>query len=235
MSQLRLLFHRYDKHALAFLRPQVQFFSNNATDLESITPNARYEKLLRSIVLDIWKKNYKSFDRDNEKLRRDIRKLEEERQKIFELHRSGAYSNEEFREQKAIVNRRITETHSMMRETLAEEFDMEEALDYCFAFVRNTAATWLRLEPKYDLRLRFQKLIFEPNVEFDGRKFGTTNLSTIYKLNQEYDGQESTLVALTGKSWNHILADLSQWHRFGCETKLCPSDSCSTDGVAQAA
>src|SRR5205807_3112006 len=135
-------------------------------------------------------------DEENNRLQNTIKRLEEERQRIFDLHRTGTYSNEEFLEQKRLVNQKITEKRSMIQDKHAEELNMEEALDYCFAFVRNTAATWLRLRPKYDIRLRFQKMIIEKNISFDGEKFGTADLSPIYKLNQEFGGQETTLVAL---------------------------------------
>src|SRR6266478_1458638 len=202
--------------------PKESFEQNFVEYLESITPDRQYEKLFKAVVLDIWKNNYASLDEENNRLRNSIKRLEEERQRIFDLHRSGTYSNEEFLEQKRLVNQKITEKRCMTQDKNVEEFDMEEALDYCFAFVRNTAATWLRLRPKYDIRLRFQQMIFEKNVGFDGKKFGTADLTPIYKLNQEFDGQETALVALVGKSWNRIVEHLIAWHRFAID--LASSD-----------
>ena len=73
-----------------------------------------------------------------------------------------------------------------------------QALDYCFQFVRNTAFTWLRLKAKYDIRLRFQKMVFEKNINFDGEKFGTADLSLVYRYNRECGGKKSNLVAPRG-------------------------------------
>ncbi len=75
---------------------------------------------------------------------------------------------------------------------------MEEPLDYCFKFMRSTAETWLRLKTKYDIRLRFQKMIFEEYISFDSKKFGTNNLSCVYKLNQDSATEKSALVAPGG-------------------------------------
>jgi len=207
--------------------PKGTFEQNFVEYLESITPDRRYEKLFKAVVLDIWKNNYSSLDEENNKLRSSIKRLEEERQRIFDLHRSGTYSNEEFLEQKRLVNQKITEKRCMIQDKRIEEFDMEEALDYCFEFVRNTAATWLRLAPKYEIRLRFQQRIFEKNISFDGKEFGTADMSPIYKLNHEFDGQESTLVALVRKNWNRIVEQLNAWQRFGIEMTSLQMDQSS--------
>ena len=73
---------------------------------------------------------------------------------------------------------------------------MEEALSYAFDFVRNTTKKWLAFE--YPERVRFQKMIFDGNVDFDGKKFGNGKLSLIYKGNQEYQAENSKLVTSRG-------------------------------------
>ena len=194
--------------------PKETFEQNFVEYLVSITPDLDYERAFKSVVLDIWKNNYKNLDTDNEKIRREIVRLEQERQRVFDLHRAGTYSNEEFTEQKTIINRKITAQRCLIQDKQIEELNMEEVLNACFQFVRNTAAAWLQFEDEYEIRLRFQKFVFEQNIPFDGKKFGTANLAPIYRLNQEYGGSRETLVALTGKSWNRLLVDLSKWSEF---------------------
>ena len=83
-----------------------------------------------------------------------------------------------------------------MNESRIEEFNMDEALTYSFNFVRESAKTWTRL--RYDFKLRFQKNVFPEKLQFSGEKFGTAKLASIYKLNQEYNGKKSNLVAPRG-------------------------------------
>ena len=72
---------------------------------------------------------------------------------------------------------------------------MEEALNYCFDFVRETSKTWLRLKKKnYGRLIRFQNQVFPQKINFNGEKFGTTDLSLIYKLNLENGANKSNLV-----------------------------------------
>src|SRR5205807_1817452 len=50
--------------------PKETFEQNFVEYLDSITPDERFEKLFREIVLDIWKNNYKNLDADNERIRK---------------------------------------------------------------------------------------------------------------------------------------------------------------------
>ncbi len=160
--------------------------------LNEITPTKKYEKLFKGIMLDIWQSNYKKFDETNGIVRKEIELLEKDRQSIFDKNRAGIYSDDEFLEQKERLNQQIREKTQLLQENRIEEFDMDEALTYCFNFVGDTAKTWLRL--KYENKLRFQNLIAPENFNFDGNKFGTNKLSSIYAINKEYDGKKSHLV-----------------------------------------
>jgi site-specific DNA recombinase len=164
--------------------------------LVDITPSGKYEKLFKAVVLDIWQSNYKKLDEQNARIRGELALLETERQKVFDFHRSGRYSDYEFLEQKNKINQSINQKHLLIQESRVEEFDMEAALDYCFGYVRATAKTWL--EADYPARLRFQKLVCKEKINFDGQKFGTAKLSQVYKINQESQGKKSKVVALPG-------------------------------------
>ena len=164
--------------------------------LNEITPDMQYEKWFKAIMLDIWQSNYKQFDEVNGKIRKELEKLEQDRQEVFALHRKGTYSDDEFLEQKDFINSKISEKSQLMNENRIEEFDMDEALTYCFQFVRHTSESWLRLG--YDNKLRFQRNVFAEKPHFNAGKFGTRKLSRIYALNQEYDGKKSHLAALVG-------------------------------------
>jgi hypothetical protein len=155
----------------------------------------KYEKLFKGVVMDIWQNNYKILDQNNSKIRKELDNLEQERQKIFDLHRKEKYSDQEFLEQKEFIKQKIWHKQTLLQENHLEEFDMEEALDYCFSFVRKTVSTWDALEETdFTKLLQFQKQIFPEKVEFDGKKFGTSKLSLIYKLNQDNSLENSNLV-----------------------------------------
>ena len=63
--------------------------------------------------------------------------------RFFDLHRSGVYNDNKDLEQKNMVNPEDTRKgkSSYVNENRVEEFDMDEALTYCFQFVRASAKT----------------------------------------------------------------------------------------------
>ncbi len=73
---------------------------------------------------------------------------------------------------------------------------MEEVLDYCFSYVRNSAAAWEKAQ--YERKLRLQKLVFAGKIKYDGEKLGTAELRQVYGINQAYRADKSSLVALRG-------------------------------------
>lgn len=167
--------------------------------LDRITPSKKYEKVFKAIMIDIWKKNYKKFSENSRKITREIESLEQERTKIFDLHRSQIYSDEEFLEQKRVINEKIYHKRQLLQDNYIEEFDMEEALNYCFRFVGESAKVWERMKKaRPEQLMRFQKQIFPENITFDGEKFGTKKVSLIYKLNKEFGDDNDNLVTLRG-------------------------------------
>ncbi len=162
--------------------------------LDAINPDKRYEKLFKAVVLDIWKNNHKSIDDQNANIRREIATLEAERQKVFEFHRSGKYSDDDFLEQKRLVDNKIIQKRNLMQDKQEEEFEMNEALEHCFKYVRTTAKSWI--DADYATKLRLQRMIFTGSVKYNGEKFGTPDLRLVYKINQHSRADKSSLVAL---------------------------------------
>jgi|CXWL01.1.fsa_nt_gi DNA invertase Pin-like site-specific DNA recombinase len=190
--------------------PREAFEQKFVEYLQEITPNKGFEKAFKEIVLDIWQTNYKKLDEKNAKVREQIEKLEQDRQRVFDLHRTGKYSDVEFFEQKEIINSEITQKRFLIQENHIEEFDMDEALTFCFQFVGQSAKTWVRLrENNFEHLMRFQNQVFPEKITFDGEKFGNTKMSPVYRLNKEFDGKKSTLVTNYSPSLEPTLAQTS--------------------------
>lgn len=190
-------YHHHDKDCQkAKSIPKESFEQLFVEYLDDITPDQEYEKLFKEIVLDIWKNNYKKIDEENVRINKQITTLTYERQKVFDFHLAGKYTTDEFEEQKKLINEKIAQKRLLVREKWDEEFEMEEVLEYCFSYVRNTAKSWI--EADYKEKIRFQKLVFAGRVEFDGEKFGTAELRQVYKINQTFQSDKSSLVAPRG-------------------------------------
>lgn len=183
---------------LASALPQDVVEQKFAEFLGEVSPSIKSEKAFRAVVMDVWQSNFKKLDADNARLRKEIETLEIERQRIFDMHRTGKYTDEEFYEQKQLVTVSLYQKRELLDDKRIEEFNMDEALDTCFQLTRDSGKTWQRLAHTPLLRDWFQKSVFPEKVTFDGEKFGTAKLSLIYKMNRERQADNSTLVTLRG-------------------------------------
>lgn len=166
--------------------------------LEKVGPDPKYEKIFRAIVLDVWQSNYKKLDAENEHIRKEIAQLELERQSVFDFHRAGKYTDEEFFSQKDQINKKIHGRKFLLQEKQVEEFDMEVALDFCFRYIRESGKTWQELKDLPAFRARFQKSVFPAKVSFNGEKFETDKIAMIYWLKGASRNKKSSLVRPVG-------------------------------------
>lgn len=195
--------------------PKETLEQNFVEHLQDISPKPRFEKVFTAIVADIWKKNYKKLDADHAEVEKEITNLKAQRQRIFDLYEAAKYTDEEFMEQKKNINIRIQQKELLREEKKIEEFNMDEALEYTFNFVRQSADTWIRLKKLPAHRVRFQNRVFPEKVPFDGQKFGTAKMSLIYEMNQQTGANKSKLVTHISRDWNQLLWELNQWRLFG--------------------
>jgi DNA invertase Pin-like site-specific DNA recombinase len=189
--------HKQNCEHAAFV-PKAHFEQMFVEYLQEITPSFKFEESFKAIVLDIWKNNFKKFDEENEQIKKAVTVLEQKRQRVFDLHQDKTYTDQEFKDQKSLLDDKIKKHMSLMHEKYDKEFKMDAALEYCFDFVRNTASTWVKLAKKPEDRLCFQKMVISENVQFSGNKFGNAKLTPIYNLYQQFLLDKSQLVTLPG-------------------------------------
>ncbi len=182
--------------------------------LGRLSPSLKYERAFKAIVLDTWSNKYSILEDARRRQRAERDSLEKERQRIFDAHRAGLYSDAEFLDQKTMVDQRLTRIEvDSPPEPDNDDFNVEEALDRCFDLVRDTADLWQRLD--YPGKLRFQKLLFDDGIlPYDGSRFGTAKLSPIFALSEEFDQKNSNLVTPIRAIWNQLIRDLENWVDF---------------------
>ena len=184
--------------------------------LTEVSPKHKeYEKIFKAVVMDVWQLNYKKLDADNARARKEIEVLEGERQRVFDLHRAGTYSDSEFKEQKDFINQQIQQKKMYLDEKRIEEFNMESALDFCFELVRDSGKTWQELTEHPEYCLRFQKLVFPQKVTFNGDKFGTAKTSLVFEINQTSGADLSNVVPEVRRNWNQLVSETFAWEKLG--------------------
>jgi site-specific DNA recombinase len=189
--------------------PRDQLETKFVQYLADLTPTPKFEQALKAIVSDQFTNRYKVVEEARQRHDRELDKLNTARQRIFDAHTKGLYSDEDFLQQKREIEERIARQQSLKPDAKSHEIDINAALDFTFKMIRNAPDHWPRLT--YEKRQRFQKLIFNGNITFDGTKFGTAQLSPIYALYRDCGPDVSTLVTPDGQIWNRILQELRAW------------------------
>jgi DNA invertase Pin-like site-specific DNA recombinase len=188
--------------------PKAHLESVFVSYLESVATKAGFEKLFARLVSDKWREIMRDSQHERGRIEREMESLRGERQRIFEFHRSGQYTDEEFREQREVVARRLLERQAALDRVDVSDFSLDAALRDCLRLTRETALLWQQSTPGW--RLRFQSLVFVGGeMRFDGIDFSNSPLTSIYQLNREFCTSPSTWVHHVGELWNQLLEDIN--------------------------
>ena len=96
---------------------------------------------------------------------------------------------QKFLERKQKIDNQVAAVKISMSECKIDQFDIEAALSYAIAFVRDLGRQWFDLPA--EIGPRFQKLIFPEGIPYTRNKgFGTAKLSVIFELNQQSHGSK---------------------------------------------
>lgn len=183
--------------------------------LRKNAPSSEALEVWRRVVLDTLREKCSDRRGESHQLDRELDLLKLERQRVFELHRSGFYGDTDFREQLRIVDTRIKQKSLLQAEKTSGEQNLANLLDQAMSELRHPAETWLELESDYQARLRFQERVFEGNLYWDGESFASTSNSAfrlVYRTNLEQLGSMSPLAAFVRENWNDLVRELQRWY-----------------------
>ena len=164
--------------------------------LESIQPESDILDLFEAVVMDVWKTKQASRIAEKRRVEKDLKSLEERRDRIDELIIEGVFGEETYQAHSERIQEEIVMRRLELDEADTELNDIEACLSYCKFFLSNCAALWEQAE--LNLKQRFQNLIFPEGIAFDGMSFGTARPAFIFKQLQPQTAQKCELVAPRG-------------------------------------
>jgi DNA invertase Pin-like site-specific DNA recombinase len=144
-------------------------------------------------------------------VQKELTELESARQKIFQLHRAGVYTNDEFLEQRSIVDDRIKQKHLSLVNRV-EEVDWDLKAETCLNLLSDPLATWQGFSSDFAKQLRFQKLLVPKGLTYDGQTLRTPKLSLIYELLEGSRDAKFRLEPLLEERWNEVVDELEAWN-----------------------
>ena len=201
----------------AFL-PKETLESSFVEHLAAIATKPAFESMFARAVTEKWHEWMQGAARERTRIERDMESLLAQRQRVYEFHRAGQYTDDEFREQRAAVTAQLEACQLSLEGLESDDFALEPALRECLEVTRQTADLWQRATPAW--RLRFQTVIFvDGEMRLSGMDFSNSILTSIYQLHREFAADPSSLVPRVGLLWNQLLEDVKRCAQFYRELK----------------
>ena len=151
----------------------------------------------KETFLTLWQERGKKFELEAKQYAVRFAELEAKKKRICEMREDGSYTKEEFLERKQEMDNQVAAVKISMAKCKIDQFDIEAALAYATAFLRDLGRQWFDLRP--ETRPRFQRLLFPDGIPYTRNKgFGTAKLSVIFELNQQSHGSKYHTVDLPG-------------------------------------
>ena len=176
--------------------------------LAEIAPTPAFSKAFKEAVLEEWERLAKNGRAIRATREKQLKRLKERKKAIFDRYEEGTYTKAEFVERRKLIENDILALTVDRNEIHMDQVNYEEALEIAMTFLENIGTHWQR-QPTH-LQRRFQKLVYPEGVPYTPENgFGTAKLGLIFELNQNFDGQKSTLVDLALFHWNQLGAELS--------------------------
>lgn len=175
-----------------------QLENDFAKYLESIIPKDKFLKTFKAVILDVWENKYKEINRNGKNIQEQISTLKEEKLKLIEMKKKELLPDDDFKEAFDKINNEIGIKQFKLVETKLEEFDIDEAVNYVFDFIKTIPIYWKDEMTSFEQKIKIQGLIFEENPTYDYKTFQTPKLCPILQTKKALAYANTSLVVPRG-------------------------------------
>ncbi|HEY6906260.1 MAG TPA: recombinase zinc beta ribbon domain-containing protein, partial [Ignavibacteriaceae bacterium] len=176
--------------------------------LYRITPKTELLNLFEAVVVSSWESQHVAVKQERKHYDQELSKLQTQKDNLLQMRVRGEISKEEFLIMKERIDNTITGIKISSNESQIEELNVEIIIDNAKKLIGNVAEQWKEMNPSQ--KHRFQKLVLPHGITYNknSNALGTAVLSPVFKLNDEFAGSSSDLVAWVGQNWQGMIADL---------------------------
>ena len=173
--------------------------------MRKITPRADFLKLFEASFIEVWSNKRTYVGLEKKRFERELKKLESRRSQLVEMRMNNEISKDEFTKFRDTLDNQIAVLQMSGNEIEIEDLDAETTVSQAIEVIQDIGNLWQESRnPEQPHRL--QKLVLPDGVAYDraAGQFRTAVLAPIFKLNDDFKGQKSDLVAEVGKNLNRI-------------------------------
>lgn len=146
--------------------------------LKEITPKEEFLRLFKEVICDVWHQEYKKLNLNRSELEIKLQQLKDKKVNLIDMKGRGLIDDNDFTDSLCLIKQDITAVEINISKTQIEEFDVDEAVDYCFKFIKDIPMYWKQAD--FDTKLKIQAMIFPQKPIYDYEKFQTPVLSCIF-------------------------------------------------------
>ncbi|HRF76256.1 MAG TPA: recombinase family protein [Chitinophagales bacterium] len=144
----------------------------------------QFEKVIMTRFNASIKKHFQSATASQRNILQAIPKLIEEQEAKLDLafleKQKGTISEFIFQRQTQTIEKRLGELQEQLGQKTETKYDFNEMMDYVAEYLKNPSKIWV--EAKFEKKLKLQWFQFPKGILFDGEKFKTEEIRSIYKV-----------------------------------------------------
>ena len=143
---------------------------------------------------------------DFKKLEVRISDLQKQQGLLVEKNLKGIISDELLTRQLAVIEESLMDAKIKLLGAEQVTFDIEKAMSVIKPFLSKPSEAWTKA--KIDNKIKLQWFQFPSGVVFDGEKFGTTKIASIYNVKSAFLHADSTVVDYGDEIWKQIAREI---------------------------
>jgi hypothetical protein len=162
------------------------------------------QTLLMQLKNEMWSHfSLKSKDgqKDFETLSSRKQLLKDKQNILLQKNISGIISDTLLKDQLAILDEEIWGIDKILLSKEEKKVDIKKILDFISEFLLNPSLTWRNMP--FHIKVNLQWFQFPDGVVFDGKKFRTARISSLFKLKQFFLADMSYNVHHSGLNYEH--------------------------------
>lgn len=197
-------FYRFEKEKQNYKKQVFETWFKNFMDGYAMS-DTHIQKLKLAIKKN-WTMKIEGSKLETKRLRTFVTISKERQSLLIQKNMKGIISDSLLQEELARIDEKVTEAEITLIDMKENNINVEEALSFAEAFLKNPSMIWEKAK-KAETKLKLQWFQFPEGLVFDGKKFGTTKISSIFKLKEAFQPLQSTVVDPSIEFWNQFVKE----------------------------
>lgn len=154
-----------------------------------------FEKLKKLIKENLIKATSEQR-KEAERLEKYITQLNEKQSAVIKKNLDGVINDSVLKQQLELIEKELTEANSSLSDLPKTNIDFEEILEFTEEYLKSPSKIWRKA--KIGVQVKLQWFQFPQGLTFQNKKFGTTEIASVFKTKEAFLPLKSTKVDPTG-------------------------------------